>query len=83
MLEFEPGWQDWLNAMEQHPDIRKPLMAEPRLAQQAEGEGLARPLSRTGPERSAVFPATTVMRNWAAGGGHWPRTAARPEGLKG
>ena len=62
MLEFEPGWQDWLKAMELHPDIRKPLMAEPRPALQAERERLARRLSRTGLERSAVFRATTFMR---------------------
>jgi len=48
--------------MELHPDIRKPPMAERRVAQQAERERLARRLSRTGLKRSAVFRATTFMR---------------------
>ncbi|HRK67637.1 MAG TPA: hypothetical protein PKY73_08795, partial [Hyphomonas sp.] len=50
-LQFEPGWQDRLKAMELHLDIRKQLMAERQLAQQAERERLARRLSRSGLER--------------------------------
>ena len=51
VLQFEPGWQDRLKAMELHLDIRKQLMAERQLAQQAERERLARRLSRSGLER--------------------------------
>jgi type IV secretory pathway VirD2 relaxase len=51
VLQFEPGWQDRLKAMELHLDIRKQLMAERQLAQQAEQERLAQRLSRSGLER--------------------------------
>jgi hypothetical protein len=51
VLKFERGWRAWLKAMELHPDIRKPPMAERRVAQQAERERLARRLSRTELER--------------------------------
>lgn len=51
VLQFEPGWQDRLKAMELHLDIRKQLMADRQLAQQAERERLARRLSRNGLER--------------------------------
>lgn len=48
VVQFEPGWQDRLKAMELHLDIRKQLMAERQLAQQIERERLARSLSRSG-----------------------------------
>jgi hypothetical protein len=51
VLQFEPDWQDRLKAMELHLDIRKQLMADRQLAQQAERERLARRLSRNGLER--------------------------------
>ena len=51
VLQFEPGWQDRLKAMELHLDIRKQMMAERQLAQQAERERLAQRLSRSGLER--------------------------------
>jgi hypothetical protein len=51
VLLFEPGWQDHLKAMELHLDIRKQLMAQRQIAQQAERERLARGLSRNGLER--------------------------------
>jgi len=50
-LKFEPDWQDRLKAMELHLDIRKQLMAERQLSQQADRERLARQLSRNGLER--------------------------------
>lgn len=50
-LQFEPNWQDRLKAMELHLDIRKQLMAQRQVAQQAERERLARGLSRKGLER--------------------------------
>lgn len=51
VLQFEPGWQDRLKAMELHLDIRKQLMAQRQIAQQAERERLSRRLSRGGVER--------------------------------
>lgn len=51
VLQFEPNWQDRLKAMELHLDIRKQLMTQRQIAQQAERERLARRLSRNGPER--------------------------------
>lgn len=51
VLQFEPGWQDHLKAMELHLDIRKQLMAQRQVAQQVERERLARGLSRNGLER--------------------------------
>ena len=48
VLQFEPGWQDRLKAMELHLDIRKQLMAERQIAQQVEQERLARQLSKNG-----------------------------------
>ncbi|PKP80387.1 MAG: hypothetical protein CVT79_16195 [Alphaproteobacteria bacterium HGW-Alphaproteobacteria-18] len=51
VLQFEPGWQDRLKAMELHLDIRKKLMAQRQVAQQVERERLARRLSRKGLER--------------------------------
>lgn len=51
VLQFEPGWQDRLKAMELHLDIRKKLMAQRQVAQQAERERLARRVSRNGLER--------------------------------
>lgn len=50
-LQVEPDWQDRLKAMELHLDIRKQLMAQRQIAQQAERERLARQLSRKGLER--------------------------------
>jgi len=46
-----PRWQDRLKAMEFHLDIRKQLMAQRQVAQQAERERLARRLSKNGLER--------------------------------
>lgn len=51
VLRFEPAWQYRLKAMELHLDIRKQLMAERKLSQQAERERLGRRLSRNGLER--------------------------------
>ena len=51
VLQFEPGWQDRLTAMERHLDIRKQLMARRQVAQQAERERLAHRLSNNGLER--------------------------------
>lgn len=51
VLQFEPGWQDRLKAMELHLDIRKQLMAQRQVTEEAERERLARQLSRNGLER--------------------------------
>lgn len=51
VLQFEPNWLDRLKAMELHLDIRKQLMAQRQVAQQAERERLARGLSKKGLER--------------------------------
>lgn len=51
VLQFEPGWQDRLKAMELHLDIRKQLMAQRQVTQQMDRERLARGLSRNGLER--------------------------------
>lgn len=50
-LKVEPGWQDRLKAMEFHLDIRKQLMAQRQVTQQAERKRLARGLLRNGLER--------------------------------
>lgn len=51
VVQFVPRWQDRLKAMEFHLDIRKQLMAQRQVAQQAERERLARRLSKNGLER--------------------------------
>lgn len=51
VLQFEPGWQDRLKEMQLHLDIRKQLMAQRQIAQQAERERLACRSSRCAVER--------------------------------
>ena len=49
VLQFEPGWRDWLEAMELHLDIRKPPMAERPLASNSRSvRGVERLVPRLG-----------------------------------